>query len=54
LASDCASVTIARSNALIRVALNRPAMFTPFAYALDCAPAPALHERRLSHGLIGT
>src|ERR1051325_5590045 len=29
LASDWASVTIARSNALIRVALNKPAMFTP-------------------------
>ena len=29
LASDVASVTIARSNALIRVALKSPAMFTP-------------------------
>ena len=32
LASDCASVTIARSNALIRVALNKPAMFTPLCF----------------------
>src|ERR1043165_1733063 len=29
LASDWALVTIARSNALIRVALNKPAMFAP-------------------------
>src|SRR5690349_8582105 len=46
LASDVASVTIARSNALIRVALKRPAMFTPLCFALDCASAPALHEGR--------
>jgi hypothetical protein len=46
LASDVASVIIARSNALISVALKRPAMFTPLCYALDCAPAPALNEGR--------
>ena len=46
LASDVASVTIARSNALISVALKRPAMFTPLCFALDRAPAHALHEGR--------
>lgn len=46
LASDVASVTIAKSNALISVALKRPAMFTPLLFALDCASAPALHEGR--------
>src|SRR5215467_9740388 len=46
LASDVASVTIARSNALIRVALKRPAMLLPFVFAPDCTSAPALLEGR--------
>ena len=47
LASDVPSATIARSNALIRVALKILAMFAPLCIRLDCTSAPALNEGTL-------
>src|ERR1044071_6693789 len=54
LASDCASVTIARSNALIRVALNKPAMFTPLCLCPRLCVRTCPPRGTLSHGVIGT
>ncbi len=46
LASEVLSVIIARSNALIRVALKMPAMLAPFWNAPRFTPASALQKER--------
>ena len=51
LASEVLSVSIARSNAPIRVALKTPAMSAPL-FRVDCASAPALNEGTPSRGLM--
>src|ERR1051325_9291616 len=54
LASDVPSETIARSNALIRVALKTVAMSAPFASPHDLPPHLPSNEGKLSRGHRGT
>ena len=51
--TEVPSATIAKSNALIRVALKRPVIFASVRFAFDCASARALHGEnadRLAYG----